>query len=592
MADPLSIAAGAAGLVSLSLQLLGGCIQGFVLLSTARNLNKDASTIICMLQIQEVQLVEWASRSGILGEGGTLDRRLNATAVNATLQQLRDLLLDAKLLKKKYGLGIVENPDSSNSATAFGESASASDISTVATGVTDDTRRRILSKAGISRDPGTLKRLWWAAVDKDKITRLAGDIQSLVHGLWELLDPWRYDDLMDSTNRIGASLVSLNNKFEQLSSLADALSAFQGAQSLPQGFDLRKFAVPAGVKALRIGLDADSSSQSAIPKRQTLLKTLEPLSRLKLTNFAPLKRDNSMGLAEYDGNVVFLEKKAINRMLRTKILPRAENLAALLSLPKDDTFRSLTCKGIVQEDEAVSFVFNHPNPTNPSKPRSLLDLFSPSSGIKPPSLTIRIKLALRIAQIIQSFHRVGWLHKNIRSENILFFPSSTEQEPHQLSLEDPILAGFSFARASSPTEISEQPSADPKRDIYRHPAALGEPSESFNATMDAYSLGTVLLEIAEWRALRQLVESVVDAGAENVPLNELTQIQPFLLEGRGKWGTSNLKSRMGDIYTRCCLICLGAKFDDTVQQDHDVLGMMARPSQLDITVQGLERCVV
>ena len=147
-------------------------------------------------------------------------------------------------------------------------------------------------------------------------TSLTGDIQSLVHGLSGLLDPWRYDDLMESTNRIEASLVSLNNKFEQLSSLADALSDLQGAQPLPQDFDLRKFAVPAGVKALRIGLDADSSSQSAIPKRQTLLKTLEPLWRLKLINFTPLKRDDSMGLAEYDDKVVFVEKKAINRMFR------------------------------------------------------------------------------------------------------------------------------------------------------------------------------------------------------------------------------------------------------------------------------------
>lgn len=131
------------------------------------------------------------------------------------------------------------------------------------------------------------------------------------------------------------------------------------------------------------------------------------------------------------------------------------------------------------------------------------------------------------------------------AENILFFPYSTKHKPHKLSLKDPILAGFSFARASSPTEISEQPPADPKRDIRRHSAALGELTESFSVTMDAYSLGTVLLEIAEWQALRQLVESVVDAGAENVPLNKLTQIQPFLLTGHGKWGTSNLKGRAG-----------------------------------------------
>lgn len=106
MTDPLSVAVGAAGLVSLSLQLLGGCIKGFVLLSTARNLGKDSSTIICMLHIQEIHLTEWARRTGLLGGDGVLDRRLNASAVEATLQQLRDLLLDAKMLKRKYGLSL------------------------------------------------------------------------------------------------------------------------------------------------------------------------------------------------------------------------------------------------------------------------------------------------------------------------------------------------------------------------------------------------------------------------------------------------------------------------------------------------------
>lgn len=48
--------------------------------------------------------------------------------------------------------------------------------------------------------------------------------------------------------------------------------------------------------------------------------------------------------------------------------------------------------------------------------------------------------------------------------------------------------------------------------------------------MDVYSLGTVLLEIAEWRALRYLVDSVVDVDADVVSLKRLSKVQPFYWE--------------------------------------------------------------
>jgi hypothetical protein len=459
----------------------------------------------------------------LLGEDGVLDRRLNASAVKATLQQLRDLLLDSRSLKKKYGLAIEEGHAAQPPSVGQIE---------VSTGDSDDTREWIFSKAGINQDPGILVRLWWAAVDKDKISQLAADVQSLVRGLWEVLDPWRQDDLFSSTKRLEFHLVALNDKFDQLSSLADAFNTPRGSTNL-SNFTLQTISVSAEVKALRVGLDEGEVHSINAPIRQTLLKKLKPLASLKLANFKPPKKDETMGLVEYDGEVVFVERKLIDRMLRSKIMPRAENIAALLNLPKEETFRTLTCNGNIEDDGMISFVFNHPTPNQNREPKSLLELFSANGGIEPPSLIVRIRLALRIARTIQSTHRAGWLHKNVRSENILFFQSKIITDPSDI-LDGPFLVGFSFARADSPTEISEQPSADPKHDIYRHPAALGEPTESFSAIMDAYFLGTVLLEIAEWRALRYLVDSVVNISAESILLDSLAGLQTFLLKGQGR----------------------------------------------------------
>jgi hypothetical protein len=591
MTDPFSTAAGAVGVVSLSLQLLGGCIKGFVLLSIARNLGNDASTIVCMLELQEIQLTEWARRAGLLTGDGVLDRRLNAHAVEETLLQLQNLLLDTEQLKKRYGLRLVPQATNDQQMATQLQAASLSESQRVFTSISDETRRQIMTRAKVAQEQNIFKRLWWAAVDKEKIEKLVGDVHFLVRELWHLLDPWRHDDLANSTKAIASNIISLNNRFDQLTSLNEALNALRGMLPTLPDTSLKTLAVSARVKALRVGLGDDGQEQSLeqkfdAPKRQELLQRLERLSRLRLANFKPMKKHETMGLADYDGQRVFVEWKSINPSLRSKILPRVENLAALLNVPKDETFRSLSCKGIVEQDGKVSFVFDHPFPSCPEEPRSLLDLFSAKDGIEPPSLSDRIRLALQIARTVQNFHRAGWLHKSLRSENILFFP--TNDAFTVTSISDPVLAGFNFARFASPTEISEQPSADPKHDIYRHPSAMGEPSLSFSALMDVYSLGTVMLEIAEWRALRYIVDSIVDVSAENVPLSKLAEVQPFLLSGRGKGGTSKLRAKMGNIYTSVCLMCLGGKVEEANLGQDD--GFELQGSLLDVAVQRLESC--
>jgi hypothetical protein len=84
------------------------------------------------------------------------------------------------------------------------------------------------------------------------------------------------------------------------------------------------------------------------------------------------------------------------------------------------------------------------------------------------------------------------------------------------------------------------------------------------------------------------VDSVVDAGAENVPLSKLAEVQPFLLSGRGKGGASKLRTKMGDIYTSVCLMCLGGEVEEAnLGQDG---GFEPRGSLLDVAVQRLESC--
>lgn len=106
-----------------------------------------------------------------------------------------------------------------------------------------------------------------------------------------------------------------------------------------------------------------------------------------------MKRNAEPGTVEYDESTVFVEWKSMNPSLR--ILRRVENLAVLLNLPKGETFQSLTCLGITEVDENVAFIFQY-STQDGLEPHSLLDLFSATTGIAPPSLSARVRLALDI----------------------------------------------------------------------------------------------------------------------------------------------------------------------------------------------------
>jgi hypothetical protein len=182
---------------------------------------------------------------------------------------------------------------------------------------------------------------------------------------------------------------------------------------------------------------------------------------------------------------------SINEIVSRRIL----QLVALLHEAKDDRFRVLRCINFFDDVplKRIGFVFQLP----PSEaqmnliPTSLnLNLLSKKTK---PMLGARIKLAHTLAESIGLLHSVGWVHKSLRSENIIFFPiHEVGNESGDALLENPQIFGFEYSRVV--TDFSSgRPDFNIRRNIYRHPARWGQPSETFSKIHDIYGMSLSLI---------------------------------------------------------------------------------------------------
>ena len=69
-----------------------------------------------------------------------------------------------------------------------------------------------------------------------------------------------------------------------------------------------------------------------------------------------------------------------------------------------------------------------------------------------------------LARTVYHLHAIGWLHKDIRPHNVVFFGKETWTNRR------PYLTGFDYTRQQE-NDLSER--TDPAFDLYRHPRCRG-----------------------------------------------------------------------------------------------------------------------
>ena len=185
--EAVGAAATLVSIISFSVQIFDGCVKGFVLLSTAGNLGRDADILRSMLEWEQFRLEQWAENVN-LQDPSKADMLMDWKLVADTLQHLENLTNDTKLLKEKYNLVLLERAPPLVRLPAAVDDAKSSTSRFKRLFGQDEKYSSTAAAKVIQAKTSHAKRLWWAAVDKQSMRHLLDDIAYFVQRLHDLLN--------------------------------------------------------------------------------------------------------------------------------------------------------------------------------------------------------------------------------------------------------------------------------------------------------------------------------------------------------------------------------------------------------------------
>lgn len=168
-------------------------------------------------------------------------------------------------------------------------------------------------------------------------------------------------------------------------------------------------------------------------------------------------------------------------------MAQIKRMAMQLRHEKWTSFHILTGVGYVLERHSKTLltVFDLGSSTTSPEPMMLSSAYTRS--LVP--LGDRIRLAHHLCEAIQNFHHVGWVHKSIKSSNVLLFQTSGEDNHKDIDIASAqlFLFGFESSRPGD-EETDKRPNFALEHLIYSHPDRWGHPTAKFETFHDTYSL--------------------------------------------------------------------------------------------------------
>ncbi|KAL8793017.1 MAG: hypothetical protein Q9195_004421 [Heterodermia aff. obscurata] len=188
----------AVSIIGFSAQIFDGCVKGFVLLSTANNLGRDADVFRCMLDWEHFRLEQWAEKVG-LSNPSAADPSLDWGLIESTLEHIRNLTNDTAVLKKKYGLILCEDTDSATLVESSKKTTRTNTFGSFKKLFAQPDKMSSTAAAKVIQSKNSpMKKLWWAAVDKNDLKRLIVDISHFTQRLYDLLNVFAQEQMKAS----------------------------------------------------------------------------------------------------------------------------------------------------------------------------------------------------------------------------------------------------------------------------------------------------------------------------------------------------------------------------------------------------------
>lgn len=508
-------AAAAAGFLSLTVTLVAGCMKGFVILSDALRCGTDTFIVECLLQVEHHRFVTWAEEVGLLDEPPRLPfEQKIVKQIYDLLAALEILFSDVQNLKGRFKLNLLETSDE------LTQLQQPSSIWATTMCREQPALQKHIAKAFRQRN-NAWKRLRWVVVDVERARNLIKTITTTIDALESFLSHEQSQRLASSIEGMMRLLVVLTTDVRDLKAIVQREQDRSGDGAIAATAQCKREGISLGV--LRRS-DSDASTL-AVSVSSVSLHDQKPeigiSQAIRLTQDL-VKVDASLHplqhrtLAFYDGKLSLIEWKPPTVKKVANIGYRIERIAAFLNGLSHPSFHTLQCRGYFWDHNfhRYAYVFELPRevPTGDlavaSEPYGV-QLYTLKEQLRrtisTPSLNERIRLAICLVETVLQLHTSGFVHKEIRSDNVLFFRAKSSSAPPSANAFGPYLGGYVYARADNPLEATESPETVFEANLYRHPLTLAKDRPAYRKTFDLFSLGCVLLELGLWSRLSRIL---------------------------------------------------------------------------------------
>lgn len=498
---------------------------------------KTAQYLHVRLRLERDKLVDWAvlvdlsEDESTLGRGLKVDRHL----VTDALQEIKLVLVDlAKLSRGQHG-GLSD---------ARTDVEDENRIENLSSSPNNSLGKRALEFA--NKTQKFPRRLWWISfTEKDFETRLQ-KLTSLNESLSHVLERHQRAKHLQMQHDTYIGLLQTHDKLDDLAALVKSLGNLGQEKTLRQ---LTRF------KALNVSVDRGGTGALS----HSIVSAAVMLNR----DFLTVNEDNdhdaqpyrSYGL--YNDCSVWVEWKyygsiGANDEPPSYVENRISRLAVLLRDDrKPEEFRVPSCVGYVKDlgSNRFGFVYGAFKETENSVPTTLWDALESQ---RKPSLSVRIDVARAISSSLWYLHATDWLHKSLRSDNIVL----REPVAGPLVKFDPYLVGFEYSRPANPDEVTEALGKNRLHELYRHPSTqfdcTRDGRRGYKKAYDIYSLGIVLYEIGMWMRVHSILGIRLEGGIRSA---QAKGVRERLLRIDSLQG---LEAEAGVIFTEAVKACLMA----------------------------------